>query len=346
VPERATIQQSDEEVPGGCPVCGNGSMESGFIARGTGPDDTRFSVTRCRDCGYGKNLPVVPDEEIGRWYPPVYYGKGNVRFNPLFERLVRVFRRRRASVVAGRARPGPVLDVGCGRGLMLSYLRELGFEPHGVELTEAGAWHARNKLQIDMHVGKFVEAPFWAEQFEAIVFWHSLEHMRDPAAILQHATRLLKPCGLLVVAVPNSDSLQARLFGANWFHLDVPRHYVHFGDKSLRMLLSRLGLRVTQEDHFSFEQNPYGWLQSLYNALGFDWNFLYDLIKDRGARSVSIRKHPFQALLTVALLPLFLPLSLALTVAEAALRRGGTIELYAIKEGAIQGGAQPGGSSR
>lgn len=227
---------------------------------------------------------------------------------------------------------------------MLSYLRELGFEPHGVELTEAGAWHARNKLQIDMHVGKLVEGPFRAEQFEAIVFWHSLEHMREPERILQHAAKLLKPGGLLVVAVPNSDSLQARAFGPNWFHLDVPRHYVHFGDKSLRLLLSKLGFRVTQEDHFSLEQNPYGWLQSLYNALGFDWNFLYDLIKDRGARSVSIRKHPFQALSTVALLPLFLPLSLVLTVVEAALRKGGTIEVYAVKEGVIPAGAQHGGA--
>ena len=35
------------------------------------------------------------------------------------------------------------------------------------------------------------------------------------------------PGGALVVAVPNTASLQARAFGDRWFHLDLPRHLVH-----------------------------------------------------------------------------------------------------------------------
>ena len=46
----------------------------------------------------------------------------------------------------------------------------------------------------------------------------------------------------------------------------------------------------------------------------------------------SMREHPLQATLTLALLPLLLPLSLVMTVVEAALRQGGTIEVYAFKE--------------
>ena len=135
----------------------------------------------------------------------------------------------------------------------------------------------------------------------------------------------------MAVAVPNSDSLQARVFGRHWFHLDVPRHYAHFGARSLKRLLEGSGLRVIREDHFCFEQNPYGWLQSLYNAAGFDHNLLYEALKSKSARTQRLREKPLQLAAMAALLPLFLPFSLAMTLLEAALRRGGTIEVYAVK---------------
>ncbi|MDE2509517.1 MAG: hypothetical protein KGL74_00210, partial [Elusimicrobia bacterium] len=89
---------------------------------------------------------------------------------------------------------------------------------------------------------------------------------------------------------------------------------------------------IVQLDHFSFEQNPYGILQSLYNALGLRFNLLYSLLKDRSARVAHAWQHPFQTAAIAALLPVFLPAALLLTVIEAAFRSGGTIELYAFKE--------------
>ncbi len=89
---------------------------------------------------------------------------------------------------------------------------------------------------------------------------------------------------------------------------------------------------MVQLDHFSFEQNPYGILQSLYNALGFRFNLLYSLLKDRTARVDTFRTHPFQTAGVVLLMPLFLPVSLGLCVLEAAFHSGGTIEAYAFKE--------------
>ncbi len=323
-----------QEGPAGtsCPVCSSDRVSTAFHARGAGPGESEFPVRRCSACGFGWTDPAPSEDQIGRWYPPAYYGKENVRFNPLFERLVRWFRLRRASVIARLVRPGPILDIGCGRGFMLSFLRELGFEPHGVELSEAAAWHARNRLNLDVHVGDVLDAPYRPEQFQAIVLWHSLEHMRFPERVLAHAKELLKPGGLLIVAVPNSDSLQGRWFRAGWFHVDIPRHYFHFGRVSLKVLLSRLGFELVKEDHFSLEQNPYGWLQSIYNTLGFQFDLLYSVIKNKTSRIISIRKHPLQALLIVALLPGLLLLSMVMTAVEAALRRGGTMELYAVKK--------------
>ena len=290
-----------------------------------------FRVLRCLKCGLGWTDPAPSDEEIGAYYPPSWYGKNNARFNPLFEYLVRLFRLRRSVVIRRRSRAGKVLDVGCGRGLILKELKGKGYEPYGVEISDHAAWHARHKVGAQVHIGDLGNAPFPQNAFEAVIFWHSLEHIRDPLSALDQAKGLHKKDGLLVIAVPNSDSFQAKLSGSNWFHLDIPRHYFHFGTTSLRKLLKDKGFRIVQMDHFSFEQNPYGWLQSLYNILGFRFNFLYNWLKSRSARSTPLRRHPFQSLGIFLLMPLLLPAALLLTVLEAAAKRGGTIELYAKK---------------
>lgn len=280
----------------------------------------------------GRTIPPVLPENIGRYYPETYYGKENVRFNALFERLTRLFRLRRARAIAARAKPGPVLDVGCGRGFILSYLRDLGFQPHGIELSDTAAWHGRNILKLDIETCDFLKSPHRKGIYDAVVLWHSLEHMPRPVEALARAHELLKDGGLLAVAVPNFESFQAGLFGRRWFHLDVPRHYFHFGAKSLSSALGRQGFTVVQEDHFCLEQNPYGWIQSVYNALGFDENFLYSLLKNRSARTTRMRRHPVQVALTVLSLPFAAALGLVMTVVEAALRKGGTIEVYALKK--------------
>ena len=322
-PER----DGQESHPPRCPACGHHSPETVHPSAEEG-----FEILRCPDCGLGRTWPPEAPERIAAWYPERYYGKGNVRFNALFEMLVRWFRRRRAAVLHNRVPHGPVLDVGCGRGVMLGYLRELGYEPHGVEFTDTAAWHARHALRLPVTTEDFVESPVEHERYNAIIFWHSLEHFSNPVAAVARAYDALKPGGLLVVAVPNYDSWQARAFGRNWFHLDVPRHYFHFGARSLEAVLTRHRFRIVQLDHFSFEQNPYGILQSVYNALGFRFNLLYALLKDPSARTEHVWQHPFQSLLMALLLPVLLPLTLALTVLEAGLRSGGTIEAYAFKE--------------
>lgn len=323
----APEKDSGSRRPSRCVVCGADTSADSFDTVEPG-----FSVVRCPDCRLGRTLPALPISEIASFYPPTYYGKENVRFNAVFERMTRVFQLRRARVILNRVSRGPVLDIGCGRGFFLDFLRKFGFEPKGVELSDTAAWHARERLGLEVWTGDFLEASFSAEAFHATVFWHTLEHFPDPAAAVRRASELLKTGGLMVVAVPNSESFQGRFFGRYWFHLDIPRHYFHFGAKNLEALLARNRLRIVQIDHFCIEQNPYGWLQSFYNALGFDNNFFYSLLKNRTARTVQILHHPFQTAGCLILLPVLLPLSLAMTLVEALFKRGGTIEVYALKE--------------
>lgn len=323
----APEKRRGENAHGSCPVCGAEKVEESFksVERG-------FAVARCTVCGLGRTTPFISQEEVGAFYPDAYYGKENVRFNALFEHLTRLFRRRRASVIQRTVSPGPVLDVGCGRGFILNYLKSLGFEAHGVEFSDTAAWHARNVLGLEVETGDFLKSPHQKDRYNAVIFWHSLEHLPRPVEAIKRARELLKDGGTLSIAVPNFDSLQARFFGRYWFHLDIPRHYTHFSTKSIESLLIRYHFKIVQTDHFSFEQNPYGWIQSSFNAMGFDNHFLYALLKNKSARTINIRRHPLQTLLTLLLLPAVTFFALLMTVVEAALRRGGTIEIYASKQ--------------
>jgi len=316
-----------DKRPTRCPACGYEGPEASYPSIEPG-----YEILTCPDCGFGRTWPPVPQGEIGRWYPEQYYGKENVRFNAVFERMIRWFRKRRADVLHNRVPRGPVLDVGCGRGMMLSYMRELGYEAHGLELSETAAHHARKVLKLEVSAGDFLTSPHEKNRYNAVIFCHTLEHFANPSASIARAYELLKPGGVLWIAVPNFGSWQARLFGRYWFHVDAPRHYFHFTVKSLDAILQRHRFRVIQLDHFSFEQNPYGLLQSVLNALGFRFNLLYSLLKNSTARTDTALSHPFQTAAHVITVPLLIPFVAVATLLETAFKSGGTFEMYAFKE--------------
>lgn len=301
--------------------------------------DERFSLARCADCGHVATTPALPEADLAPFYPTAYYGARNRRFNLLFERLIVLFRFRRGRLIERRARKGRMLDVGCGRGLLPYLMRLRGWEAHGLEVSAIAAEHARDVLGVPVHVGRIEEGPWEPGSFEAVVFWHVLEHVREPRSALRCARELLSPGGLLVVAVPNFESLQARVGGSVWFHLDVPRHYHHFGLRVLRRLLDEEGFDVERVSHFALEQNPYGWVQSLLNRTGLRPNLLYELLKSESARSSPhpARAWPLQTALTFLALVPVVPLSAALFLLELLLRRGGTVELCARRRASAPG---------
>jgi 2-polyprenyl-3-methyl-5-hydroxy-6-metoxy-1,4-benzoquinol methylase len=293
--------------------------------------DPDFSLARCGSCGLVATFPPVPPSEIGRYYPSQYYGATNRRFNPLMERLIPFFRSRRAQTIERFVPKGRIVDVGCGRGILPELMRRRGWEAHGVEFSEMAARHAREVLRLPVYVGDFLQSPYGENSFDVAVLWHVLEHLSDPVAALRKAHQVLRPGGLLVIAVPNFESLQARFAGRHWFHLDVPRHYFHFGLRVLRRLLEENGFEVLDVSHMSLEQNLYGWIQSILDRIGLPHNSLYDILKSRSARLVAypFRAAPISSILNFLLLPFVVPVSVVLFFLEVILRRGGTIEIYA-----------------
>jgi len=292
-------------------------------------EDLDARIVACTRCGTGRLHPLPDEETLASFYPDAYYGEEGAKFRGPVEWLVRQIAARHARFLARGLPPGArVLDVGCGRGVTLAALAERGFEAHGVERSAAAARGVAGRARV--HVATtLAEAGLPERSFDAVLFWHVLEHLREPDAALAEAHRLLRPGGRLVIAVPNFSSWQARWAGPAWFHLDPPRHLHHFPLAALRGLVERCGFAVEREHHFSLRQNPFGWIQSAQNrSPRLPRNGLYTLLYERGAGDAP----PFDARTRRALwawLVLGAVPALALALAETLARSGATVTLVA-----------------
>ena len=82
--------------------------------------------------------------------------------------------------------------------------------------------------------------------FDAITLWHVLEHVHALNETLAQLVSLLKPDGVLLLAVPNVESLDAQHYRENWAAYDVPRHLYHFAPDTMTRLLKKHGLALRQ----------------------------------------------------------------------------------------------------
>jgi SAM-dependent methyltransferase len=105
-----------------------------------------------------------------------------------------------------------------------------------------------------------------AGQFDVVAMWHVIEHLENPRQVIEAAGASLRPGGILVIAAPNPGSLQFRLFGTRWTHLDAPRHLFLIPPAELVALGRSVGLEpalVTTVDEGSLGWNRFGWRESL-----------------------------------------------------------------------------------
>jgi len=154
--------------------------------------------------------------------------------------------RRRASFGLGRMlvpfrENCRLLEIGCGDGGYLALMRMLGWDATGLEPDPVAAKVASRSSGCHVHVGMIENAPFEPSSFDAIVSNHVIEHVYDPKAFVSVVARLLSKDGVVVVRTPNFQSLGHRLFGADLYSLDAPRHLCLLTPNSMRDLFRNSG---------------------------------------------------------------------------------------------------------
>jgi SAM-dependent methyltransferase len=308
-----------------CPAC-RAALHPWREVEGTDPALAgTWPLLRCARCGTAVTGGAPPGEDphaVGA------YG-GTPRLAALARPLLGAFDRRRARLLA-RALDRPdlqgvrVLDAGAGRGRFVAYARAAGAAAEGLEPSRRGADAASARYGVALRRERVEEASFAPQSFDAVTLWHVLEHVDDPDPMLAAIARWLRPGGVLLAGVPNLDSIQARVGGARWYHLDVPRHRVHYTPAGLRVAVQRHGLRPRFVEHRLLEHNPFGMWVSAVSRLTDTPSYAFHLLQGNASA------HSRDLAITLAALPLA-PLAALAELGAAAMGRGGTIALAAVR---------------
>ncbi len=241
-----------------CPLCAQeASVAFSIEDRNRGITSQSFDYWRCGSCQTYFLDPVPAD--LARHYSPDYHGF------PTRSELARAVRweKPKLRLLRETARSGRLLEIGPGIGAFARAALLAGFDVTAVEMD------ARCCEYIESVVGARAICSDRPEQalgslsaFDVIAMWHVVEHLADPWAVLEQAARALAPGGALLVAMPNPQSLQFRLLGRYWCHIDAPRHLYLIPAATLIEKAEALGLRhvtTTSSDLSGRRWDRFGW---------------------------------------------------------------------------------------
>jgi SAM-dependent methyltransferase len=243
-----------------CPLCGN---DKGFRQLLTATDyESRtgdYPIMICSACGLAFTNPRPTEASI----PALYDTRATSDFAPGGKRsltqklrswvidryLVKRIPHPSASTIA-------VLDFGCGDGaLAAGVMRHAHRRTMSISITAVDFHFMPPAMLADCGPEvRYVNYWHWKEEsarYDVIFLRHVLEHHPEPTRLLEELSKALTPAGVLHVEVPNRRSVWAHIFGKYFFAYYVPRHLLHFDEKSLSRTIQAGGLSVldVQQGH-------------------------------------------------------------------------------------------------
>lgn len=203
--------------------------------------NVRARYVICHGCGLISQFPQPSFAEFKTLYPEAYHTHTHRSESFLAKRGLH----RRCQIITKDREPGSLLDIGCGTGRFMRFIRDnYGWKVCGVEVDEVASKIGRELHDLQIFTGDIDQIHFPDNSFDAVTLWDVLEHIPDPKDQLIEISRILKPEGILVLRLPNSDSWDAKLFGKNWAGYDSPRHFYVFNLSVLEKLLFQTGFSI------------------------------------------------------------------------------------------------------
>jgi SAM-dependent methyltransferase len=208
-----------------------------------------FQIVECKSCGFKFTNPRPESSELGRYYKSEeYVSHSNTKkgfINSTYQNVRKYTLLKKLQLISKYYKTGKILDIGCGTGEFLKICNDAKWQTLGIEPDDEARNMGINNFGLDVRKEEdLVKLP--NESFDIISMWHVLEHVPDLNGRIEEIKRLLKPNGLIIIAVPNCNSLDAKIYRENWAAYDVPRHLYHFTPKDIETLCRLHGLKLTR----------------------------------------------------------------------------------------------------
>ncbi len=263
------------------------------------------NIHKCLNC----NLNFLKKNEFTSY--DTFYSEEGKRFNYTIEFFVKLFRLTRAiQIKLNQSKTKSVLDIGCGRGYTLYYLKKyLGVKKVvGTQLSKNAVNFARKKLNLTIHHKCLSEIKFNNEKFDTITMYHVLEHLDDPEKYISIISNTLNKNGELIIEVPNFNSWTSKITKKYWLGLDLKNHTYFFTPKSLKQLLLKHNLKVKKIKYFSLEYSAFTSTSSIISYLTKSDHIFYNFLIEK---KISV-KTLIHAILFLTIFPVNLLINLIL----------------------------------
>ncbi|MFH1062517.1 MAG: class I SAM-dependent methyltransferase [Candidatus Omnitrophota bacterium] len=249
-----------------CPFCESGKYKQLFSGKDFLFSKEEFSVVKCQDCGLRYTNPRVKQDQIKSYYYTGYssyespdLGLNKKNKNVLYRFFGNIHFEVLEFIKSVNART--VLEIGPGNGSLLYFLKDQGFDVCGVELDSSSAQkimeHGVKCYSGDLNS---VISEMSGKKFDIVILCQAFEHLYNPKMTLTNIHKILNDNGALYLSLPNSGSMEARLFGKFWRGFDLPRHIVHYDKKTIKSMLNKSGFSVIAQYNQNF---PSSFVESL-----------------------------------------------------------------------------------
>jgi SAM-dependent methyltransferase len=286
-----------------CLVCGSDKINNERSCRDFVASDELFDLSRCLNCSFLFTNPRPDTNEIGRYYQSERYvshagDKRGFSFIYKVYDFVRDFSiKNKISLIKKYHDRGRLMDLGCGLGYFLHGVHlDKTFDVIGVDISDDAITYVKNRFGHSVYQESHLDR-FDSNSFDVITQWHVLEHVHLLNERLVQLKRLLSANGTLFIAVPNSDSWDAKHYKEFWDGYDVPRHLYHFNQQSFGALMEKHGFKVIETKPLLFDA-PYISMRSEVHK-GNKLVFLRGGIKGLVSTVFALKKKEYSSLLFV-----------------------------------------------
>ena len=249
-----------------CPYCGMASRRQ-YSAKDWNQKSSQrdFAYRRCIAC----NLTFIEKipEDLGHYYLNEQY---DIPADQASFEARSDTQRWKVEILQALAAPCTFLEVGPATGEFAFAARKSGFRPELLEMDGDCCRFLRDELGLAVtQTANPAAVIAVAGKYHAICIWQAIEHIPEFWNLMREAAAHLAHGGVMILSTPNPESLQARILGRYWPHLDAPRHLYLIPQEWMRSFAEQNGLTVvldTTRDVGSIGLNYYGWYLAVRNA--------------------------------------------------------------------------------
>lgn len=232
-----------------CPICDGLSFSPFITTKDFSVSKEEFSIVKCNSCGFHFTNPIPSEDKIGAYYKSEDYvshsssNKGVI--NKIYLKVRNYTLKQKLKLIRRLSHGKEVLDIGAGTGHFLATLKSDGYKVTGLEPDIDARTFALNKLGVNLLPAEQL-ATLPDKTYNVVTMWHVLEHVYHLKHDLSDVSRVLKDDGVLIVAVPNMNSYDARYYNEFWAAYDLPIHLYHFTPKDIAELFGQFNFEVAE----------------------------------------------------------------------------------------------------